>query len=442
MSTNKKFIIAKILLIFSALPIVMYAYEYGPDPFRTGAPGDRTCLDSGCHSGPALNAGGGSVKIVLPNGNTYTPGAKQRIMVQILDSAKQKFGFELTARLASNIQGAQAGELTSADTLTQVICADGAFKPASGCAAGAAIQFVEHTRGGYTASTAGGYTYQFDWTPPATNAGNVNLYVAANAGPGGNPVSTGANIYTTNVTLTPTAAATGPTLANVQDAESGRTTVVPGEWAAIYGQNLAGNSRAWAGPDFTNGNTLPTSLDGVSVTFNGLPAPVYYISPGQLDVQVPSGISGTVQVVVTSNGTASAAFNSTVVSNAPSLYNYPAGAKLYPAATHADNSLIGDPAALAGTTKAKPGESIVLYVNGLAPSPSGTILGAIAYTASAVTVNFGSVSATADYSGVAFAGGFQVNVRVPASLAPGDYALSVETLGQTSPAGITLPVGQ
>jgi uncharacterized protein (TIGR03437 family) len=438
LSGKTKFLIAKASLVLAALPFALSGYSSGPDAFHTGAPGEATCLE--CHSGSALNRGGGSVTIRLPGANTYTPGMKQRIMVTILDSAKQKFGFQLTARPASNIQGGQAGDFTSiGDGLTQVLCANDVVKPPAGCQAAFPIQFIEHTFAGYLASTAGGYTYQVDWTPPATNVGDVNLYIAANAGPGGAQVSTGANVYTAMLALKP---AVGPTITNVQDAESGRTTVVPGEWAAIYGSSLSGAIRAWAEADFNNGNVLPTALSGVSVTFNGLPAPVYYISSGQIDVQVPSGLAGTVPVVVTSNGAVSAAFTATVVPNAPSLFYYPAGAKVYALATHADNSLIGDPAALSVTTKAKANEVIVLYVNGLAPSPSGTIQGATAYTASSVTVNFGSVSATADYAGVAFAGGFQVNVRVPASVTPGDYAIAVSTLGQTSQTGLTLPVGQ
>jgi uncharacterized protein (TIGR03437 family) len=232
---------------------------------------------------------------------------------------------------------------------------------------------------------------------------------------------------------------------NLLDAESTRNTVVSGEWAAIYGINMSATTRTWTGNDF-NGNNLPATLDNVSVKFNGLPAPVFYISPTQLDVQVPAGLSGPVNVSVTYNNSASAAFGTTAVANAPSIYYYPAGTKVYAVVQHFDQygnvSLAGDPAVIGiAYTKAHPGETIVIYVNGLATSPAGTILGAIAYS-SPVTVSFNSTTVTADYAGVAFAGGFQVNVKVPASLAPGDYNLSVSTQGQSSPVtGIILTVG-
>src|SRR5438270_253266 len=126
---KKKLLIAKFSLILGALPFVMSAYEFGPLPFRTGAPGDTgTCLGSGCHSG-TLNSTVGSLKIVLPGGNTYTPGVKQHIMVQITDPTRLKFGFELQARAGTTASAAQAGDLTSTDTLTRVICGDGSPKP-------------------------------------------------------------------------------------------------------------------------------------------------------------------------------------------------------------------------------------------------------------------------------------------------------------------------
>jgi len=118
------------------------------------------------------------VKILLGGGNTYTPGVKQRIQVQVTDSSRQKFGFEFTARLASNLANGQAGDLSTVDGLTQAICEDDSDKAnGASCPSRAPVQFIEHTLAGYTASTSGGYTYQFDWTPPATNVGNVTLYV-------------------------------------------------------------------------------------------------------------------------------------------------------------------------------------------------------------------------------------------------------------------------
>src|ERR1035438_3287416 len=187
---------------------------------------------------------------------------------------------------------------------------------------------------------------------------------------------------------------------------------------------------------------LPTALSGVSVKFNGLPAAVYYISPAQLNVQAPAGLAGAVSVTATNNGATSAAFNVTAAQNAPSLFNYAAGSSVYPAAVHADGVLIGNPAVTVGARMAVPSETIILFVNGLAAAPSGTLIGAPIPYPNPVTVTIGSVDAPVGYAGLVSPGQYQLNVKVPAALAPGDHPIVVSTAGVTSPAGITLPVGQ
>jgi uncharacterized protein (TIGR03437 family) len=235
---------------------------------------------------------------------------------------------------------------------------------------------------------------------------------------------------------------TGPVISSVLDAESPRATIVPGEWVAIYGANFAGTTRIWAQPDFdaAGSGNLPTNLSGVSVQFGGLPAAVYFISPTQIDVQAPAGIAGTVPVTVTNNGAISGSFNITVVQNAPSLFNYAAGSNLYAAAVHANGTLIGDPAVTSTATKAAAGEQILLFVNGIAPSPSGVIInGAVGYTGT-VTVTVGSATATPIFTGLVAAGEYQVNVVVPATLTTGTYPITITVQGQVSPSNIILPV--
>jgi uncharacterized protein (TIGR03437 family) len=278
----------------------------------------------------------------------------------------------------------------------------------------------------YPALTA---TVNVQAEPPAQVTNRVSVS-------GGGAATTGASDLTLITSVNPI----GPVISNVQDAESARTSVVPGEWAAIYGANLAVSSRTWAAADFTNGNALPTSIDGVSVQFGGVASAVYYVSPTQIDVQVPDGISGSVPAIVTLNRTQSASFMTTVLPSAPSLYVYQGGSVLYAAATHADGSLIGDPAVTAGATKAGPGETIVLYVNGLDTSPSGTIISTPVPYGNPVTVTVKSMNAPVTFAGLVAAGEFQVNVVVPIGLAAGNYPITVGVGSQVSPANVMLPV--
>jgi hypothetical protein len=178
--------------MLGAAPLILHGYEYGPDPGYTNAPGDNktSCIASGCHSG-TVNSGPGNVKIVLPSGNTgtYTPGQSMQLLIQITDATKAAYGFEMTARMGG-ANTTQAGEFSTIDPNTQVLCADGTPK-ANGntCSAAFPVEYIEHTVAGYTASLKKTpvFTYTMNWTPPATASGNVTLYVAANAGIGNPP---------------------------------------------------------------------------------------------------------------------------------------------------------------------------------------------------------------------------------------------------------------
>ena len=67
------------------------------------------------------------------------------------------------------------------------------------------------------------------------------------------------------------------------------TSIAPGSWIEIYGANLSATTRGWTLADFS-GINAPTALDGVKVTIGGELAFIDYISPGQVNALVPSGI--------------------------------------------------------------------------------------------------------------------------------------------------------
>ncbi len=283
-------------------------------------------------------------------------------------------------------------------------------------------------------------------SPQLTGSGSTPGYFAVNAFSPGLYTGT-VSVLLSNTTNPPATEryqlalpAGSPVISNVQDAESARVAIVPGEWAAIYGSRLALTTRTWNASDFVNGNALPTILDEVTVTFGGIPAAVYYVSPTQLDVQVPTGISGTVPVVVSVAGTTSSTFNATVVAQSPSLFVYSASGALYAAATHLNGTLIGDPAAEQGATKAAPGETIVLYVNGLTSSPSGAIISTPVLYGGNVTVTVGAETAIPSFAGLVSAGEFQLNVQLPSDLAAGNYLINVTAAAVVSPGGVVLSV--
>jgi len=96
-------------------------------------------------------------------------------------------------------------------------------------------------------------------------------------------------------------------------------------------------------------------------------------------------------------------------------------------------------------TKAAAGETILLFVNGVAPAPSGVMIPADIVYSGAVTVAFNLPGLVApvkpSFTGLIEAGVYQMNVVVPATLPTGNYPLTVTVQGQSSPAmTILLPV--
>lgn len=239
----------------------------------------------------------------------------------------------------------------------------------------------------------------------------------------------------------PASAVTGPTITSVSDNNITRGSIVAGSWVSIFGANLAGTTRTWGANDFSNGNALPTSLDGVSVKVNGIAAAVYYISPTQIDIQAPAPLSSSVSVQVTYNGASSAAFPINAVTNAPTLFSYTVGGTTFPAALFANSTVIvGDPA-LAGNivAKAHVGDYIALYVNGVSSSPAGNIVNSAIPYSGALTATVGGATAVVQFAGLVAAGEFQVNIMVP-SLPPGLYPVVVTAAGQASQSGVMIPV--
>lgn len=423
---------------------IIHAYSTGPDPRHTAAPGDDplACTTAGCHNGTPLNGGGGNVTVTFPNGLTYTPGVQQTLTITITDSKARVYGFQMTARLESDLANGQAGDFTPASSQQFVICDDSTFKTAKGCPASAPVQFIEHD-GPYSKNQI-----NVLWTPPTTNVGNVHIYVAANAA-NGDGQNTGDHIYTANYKLTPQSGNTQtPTITTVQSAGAfnAKAGLTSGTWLEIYGTNLSSTTRSWAGSDFS-GNNAPTSLDNVRVTIDGIPAYVDYISPTQVNVQAPDdpNLGSGMQIVLTNAGVQSNTVTMQKTATAPALLapsSFIVGGKQWVVAQFPDQTFVGKTGLIAGLNfrPAKPGETIIIYGIGFGPvTPSvaaGTIASAVNSLQNMPTFRFGQVQAGLSYAGLApgFVGLYQFNVVVP-NVSTGDMPLNVDvggvSIGQT-----------
>lgn len=238
--------------------------------------------------------------------------------------------------------------------------------------------------------------------------------------------------------------APAPGISLVANAEGEAHSIAPNTWVEIKGSNLAppGDSRIWQNSDFT-GNTMPTQLDNVSVTVNGKPAYVYYISPTQVNILTPpDALSGSVAVQTAYAGTSSAPSLVTAQTLSPSFFVFNGGP--YVAATHLNGTLIGPSTLYPGaSTPAIPGETIELYANGFGSTNVPVQAGSVTQSGTLSplpVITIGGVSATVLFAGLVAPGQFQFNVTVPSGLSNSDQPISATYNGASTQAGTLLTV--
>jgi uncharacterized protein (TIGR03437 family) len=212
-----------------------------------------------------------------------------------------------------------------------------------------------------------------------------------------------------------------------KNAASGQAnTAAPGSIISIFGSMLA-QSTADAGK-----YPLPPVLAGASVTINAQPAPLFYASSSQLNVQVPFETAiGAAAVTVSAGGVAAGSFTLMVQNAAPGLF-----ASSIPGHAAVVNS---DGNVNSPSQPAARGSYVAAYLTGLGPvdPPVATGVAAsanpISYLIGMATATVGGQSAQVTFAGLApgYAGLYQVNILLP-QLAPGDYPLQISAGGQMS----------
>jgi uncharacterized protein (TIGR03437 family) len=176
---------------------------------------------------------------------------------------------------------------------------------------------------------------------------------------------------------------------------------------------------------------LPLTMQGVSATVNGVAAPLYYVSPTQINLQIPYETgAGTAVVGINNKGkVASFPFNTSVT--APGIFVQ--NGNLVPVAS------------------GKPGDVLVLFMTGegdvdpalfTGASPAaGTAVDKLPQPRMPVTVTVGGIAAEVQFEGIPtlLVGTTQINFVIPANVAPGVQPVVVTSNGVSSPpANITV----
>ena len=207
--------------------------------------------------------------------------------------------------------------------------------------------------------------------------------------------------------------------------------LAPGALATVFGTGFSSAAIV------ASAIPLPWNLGGVSVTVAGVPAPLLYVSPSQINVQIPWEVAvGTVDLVVITNGTALTPLKLAIGTVSPGVFSLQWGIG-QAIAINPDGSLAAPEGSVPGvrTHAARAGDCLMVFATGLgAVTPSvadGVAAGNLIRNAKvAPMVLIGGVPAQVLFAGMSpvFVGVNQLNVLVP-SVVGDTVPLQIDTGG-------------
>jgi adhesin/invasin len=246
------------------------------------------------------------------------------------------------------------------------------------------------------------------------------------------PTEAGLSGIVVPVTLALGPAIQPPVILTVTNSGSFHPGGAPGALMTIFGRALSDAVYQ------ASSLPLPQTLGPTSVTVNGVRVPLYYASPTQVNIQMPSGQPvGAAQIAVNNTSLNASSQNYPVVLTAvhAGLFITPDGRA---AALNQDLSLH------AAARPQPAGAIIVLYLTGQGPTtpavPDGTGAPAspLSLVDGQVSAQIGDKPAEVVFAGLApgFVGDTQVNVRIPQGVDPGDRPVFITINGVPSNAGV------
>jgi trimeric autotransporter adhesin len=238
-------------------------------------------------------------------------------------------------------------------------------------------------------------------------------------------------------------AAPPPTVTVVNAATFLAGPVAPGEIVTLYGTGIGPNGLTAASLD-PLGPPLATALANSQITFDGVAAPLLYVSSGQSSAIVPFAVAGKASTIVevTFQNKLAARATLPVAASSPGLFTMASSGSGQGAILNQDWSVNST------THPALPGDVLMLFgTGGGVTDPPGAdghfTTGALANLACPVTVTIAGSPGTVYYAGAApnmVAGVFQINVTVPAGVSGDKLPIVVKCGGASSPVSVTVAI--
>jgi uncharacterized protein (TIGR03437 family) len=220
--------------------------------------------------------------------------------------------------------------------------------------------------------------------------------------------------------------------------------VAPGSIATVFGLELAA-----ATATASDGRPAPT-LGKTQLSVAGIPAPLFYASPTQLNFQVPweTPASEPASLQVTVNGRPGNAARMAVAQFAPGIFTTPALAPRQGAVVISGSGNLAAPGVPPGPRPARPGDYISIFCTGLGPventPPTGSPAPSspLSPTLNQVEVTIDGRKAEVPFAGLApgFVGLYQVNARVPEAVCNGDAVRLIVRVGGATSNVVTIAI--
>ena len=307
----------------------------------------------------------------------------------------------------------------------------------------------------FTASAAGS-----SWLSVSPASGTTPASLSVSVNPAGlNPgtyefritvADTDGTQSTATVDVSLTVTMPQPTIMSVLNAASYATGAVsPGELVTIFGTAIGPATPVGAATNPSSGK-LATTIGGVQVLFNGIPAPMIYAASERVSAVVPYEMASVASPLVWIEyaGQTSNEFELTSTTTAPALFTQTWSGSGPGAILNPDNSLNGP-----GNAAAK-GSIVQVYMTGEGQTDPPGVTGAITRATLPppqvtpapmlpIKVTIAGLPALYAYAGEApglVAGIMQLNVQIPATAPSGDLQILVSIGGNTSQNGVTVSV--
>jgi uncharacterized protein (TIGR03437 family) len=269
------------------------------------------------------------------------------------------------------------------------------------------------------------------------STGKASTTIKVGAATGSITVTAAAIGKTVTFTITAVGRTPAVSTAGFVNAASFQAGWVPGSAGSIFGTGLSEVTGIVAAPQAP----FPTSFQGVTVTVQGILAPIIALvnvnGQEQINIQVPFELTapGSVTVVINNNGATATFSGVPILAVQPGIFQFTSNGVQLAAALHPNFSLITQ------SNPAQAGETIILFLTGMGitnppvgtnvAGPGSTLAAAVAQAV--VAINGQGAQVIGCWYAPFLYTAYQINLVIPAGTASGIATITVTAGGSTGP---------